>query len=286
MSHPQDDPSGQAGRAARLRHRLGHLAAGAAAGLILWTCAILLGVPNLLGFRDGYDFSLVAASIGALSALTPLRRALYVKAVVFVVLTALIAYMPLVDGPVKRLVRRDAPPPGSPAPAAVIALGADITADSLLTGQSLDRVLAAAELVQSGAAPRLVLSGNFARYGRRFVPSTPDRQRLVRLAGIDPAQVQEVDSVFSTRDEAVRAWAQLAPQGVRRVVVVTSPAHSGRACRTFERVGFAVVCAPSASRDVPFTSGTLRGSADRLAAFRLWLYERLAFQYYHLKGWV
>jgi uncharacterized SAM-binding protein YcdF (DUF218 family) len=286
MSHPQDDLTERPGRAARLRHRLGDLAAGAAAGLILWTCAILLGVPNLLGFRDGYDFALVAALVGALAALSPLRRALYVKAAVFVVIIAVIAYTPLVDAPVKRLVRRDLPPPGSPAPGAVIVLGADITADSLLTGQSLDRVLAGAALVKSGVAPRFVLSGNVARYGRRHVSSATDQQRIVTLAGIDPAQVQVVDSVFSTRDEAMRAWAQLAPQGVRRVVVVTSPAHSGRACRAFERVGFAVVCTPSVSRDVPFTVGTLRGSADRLAAFRLWLYERIAFQYYHLKGWI
>lgn len=286
MSDFEHDPSRPPGRAARIRHRLGDLAAGAAAGLILWTCAILLGLPLLLGFRDGYDFTLVAALIGALFALTRLRRALYIKAAVVVAITAVIAYTPLIDAPVRQLVRRDAPPPGSPAPHAVVALGADITADSMLVGQSLDRVLSAATLVKRGVAPRLVLTRNTARYGRRRIPSTPDQQRIADLAGIDQAQVQVVDSVFSTRDEALRAWAQLAPQGIRRVVVVTSPAHSGRACRTFERVGFAVLCAPSTSRDVPFTAGTLRGSADRLAAFRLWLYERLAFQYYHLKGWV
>ncbi|MBA3891946.1 MAG: YdcF family protein, partial [Gemmatimonadaceae bacterium] len=200
--------------------------------------------------------------------------------------TAVIAYTPLIEGPVQGLVRRDAPLPGSPAPDAVIALGSDITSDSLLTGQSLDRVLTAATLVKDGVAPRLVLTRNLGRYGRRRIPSTPDQQRVAALVGIDASQVQVVDSVFSTRDEAVRAWALLAPQGVRRVVVVTSPAHSGRACRTFQRVGFAVVCTPSVSRDVPFTRATARGSAARLAAFRLWLYERLAFQYYHLKSWI
>lgn len=286
MSHPQDDPSTPPRHTARLRQHIRAVASGAAAGLILWTCAILLGVPNLLGFRDGYDFTSVAAIIGALLALTPLRRVLYLKAAVLVLLTALVAYTPLVERPVQRLVRRDAPLAGSPTPGAVIVLGADITADSLLTGQSLDRMLTAVELVRQGAAPRLVLTGNVARYGRRTVPSAADQQRLIRLAGIDPAQVQVADSVFSTRDEALRAWAHLAPQDIRRVIVVTSPAHSGRACRTFERVGFAVVCAPSISRDVPFTPGTLGGSADRLTAFGLWLYERVAFQYYHLKGWI
>lgn len=284
MAHPPSDPA-HATASWRSRSRLAHVAAGAACGLILWTCAMLLGIPWLVGM-EGHDFTLVAALIGALFGLTRLRTWTYVKTAVVVALVAVIAYTPLIEAPARSLVRRDTPVPGSAPAGAVVVLAADITPDSLLVQQALDRLLAGASLVKDGAAPRLVISHNTVRIRGRRIPSTPDQWRIIRLAGIDPAQVLVVDSVHSTRDEAVRAWALLAPQGVRRVVVVTSPAHSGRACRTFQRVGFAVVCMPSESRDVPFTRGTLTGSADRLGAFRLWLYEQAARQYYHLKGWI
>lgn len=267
------------------RNRFRDAATGAAAGTLLWVGAILLGVPRLAGF-EGHDFTLVSALLGALAALTPLRTALYVKTAVVAVIVAMIAYTPVIESPVHRLVRRDSLPASFPRPDAVVVLGADVTADSLLLEQSLDRMLSGAAHVKAGVAPRLVITRNTVRARRRDVPSTPDQERIAALAGIDPTQLIVVDSVYSTRDEAVRGWRLLSPQGIRRVVVVTSPAHSGRACRTFAKVGFHVTCWPSISRDVPFTRGAPHGSEERLAAFRLWLYERLAFQYYHLKGWI
>ena len=267
------------------RNRFRDAATGAAAGTLLWVGAMLLGVPHLAGF-EGHDFTLVSTLLGAAAALTPLRKALYVKTAAVAGIVAVIAYTPAIEGPVHRLVRRDSLPQSFPRPDAVVVLAADITADSLLLEQSLDRMLSAAAHVKAGIAPRLVITRNTVRMRRRDVPSTPDQERIAALAGIDPAQLIVVDSVHSTRDEGVHAWRVLSPQGFRRVVVVTSPAHSGRACRTFAKVGFHVTCWPSVSRDVPFTRGALHGSEERLAAFRLWLYERLAFQYYHLKGWI
>lgn len=267
------------------RKRLRDAATGAAAGTLLWVGAILLGIPRLAGF-EGHDFTVVSALLGALAALTPLRTALYVKTAVVALIVAVVAYTPVIERPVHALVRRDALLAGNPRPDAVVVLAEGITADSLLWPQALDRLLSGAEYVKTGVAPRLVITRNVERYRGRGIPSTPDQQRIVALAGIDPASVQVVDSVHSTRDEAVRAWQLLAPQGIRRIVLVTSPMHSGRACRTFQRVGFSVTCWPSVSRDVPFTRGALHRSMDRLRAFQQWLYERVAFQYYHLKGWI
>ena len=267
------------------RNRFRDAATGAAAGTLLWVGAMLLGIPKLVGF-EGHDFTLVSTLIGTLFALTPLRKALYVKTAVVAATVAVIAYTPVIERPAHRLVRRDSLPANFPRPDAIVVLAADITSDSLLLEQSLDRMLSGAELVKGGLAPRLVVSRNTVPVRGRDVPSTPDQQRIVALGGLDAAQVLVVDSVHSTRDEAVRAWRLLSPQGIRRVVVVTSPAHSGRSCRTFAKVGFHVTCWPSVSRDVPFTRGAVWASEERLAAFRLWLYERLAFQYYHLKGWI
>lgn len=263
--------------------RLGHLAAGAAAGAILWACAMALGIPRLAGL-EGHDFMIPAALLGAVVALTRLRAVLHVTAAAVALVVAIVAYTPLVERPVRAQVRRD-PPPGVP-PGAVVVLGGDVTTDSLLVEQSLDRMLTGAELAQRSAVPVLVLPGNVLEDGNRRVPATPDQRRIIALAGLDGATLLVNDSVYSTHDEALRTREQLFPRGIRRIYLVTSPIHTTRACRTFERAGITVTCTPSVSRDVPLTPGTLYRSRDRLAAFRAWLYEQAATGYYHMKGWI
>lgn len=260
-----------------------HAVGGAAAGAILWTCAVLLGLPLVAGF-EGHDFTIPAVLLGAAVALTRLRAALYVTTAILALVVAIVAYTPVIERPVRSLVRRD-PPPGVP-PGAVVVLGADVTTDSLLYGQGLDRLLSGLELVKRGAAPVLVIPGNTREERGRRVPATPDQLRLIALAGVAGSTILVSDSVYSTRDEAVRAQELLRPRGIRRVYLVTSPAHTGRACRTFERAGLTVTCTPSVSRDVPFTPGALYRAEDRLAAFRWWLYEQAAFAYYHARGWI
>jgi uncharacterized SAM-binding protein YcdF (DUF218 family) len=93
-----------------------------------------------------------------------------------------------------------------------------------------------------------------------------------------------VDSVYSTRDEASRAAALLVPAGAKTIVVVTSPMHTRRACATFEGVGFKVYCQPAREHD--HDTWHPAGPADRLAAFRSYLYERLGMVKYRVKGWV
>ena len=246
---------------------------------------MVLLIPQLAGFH-GHDFTLVAALLGALAALTPLAHWLYAKTIVVVLLVAVVAYTPVAERAARSLIRSDPLDTGHAPPGAVIVLGEDITPDSLLGRQALDRMLTGAALVQAGVAPQLVVTRNITRVHGHAVPSTPDQRRIASLAGIDSARMQVVDSVHSTRDEAVRAWTQLSAQGIRRVVVVTSPIHTGRACRTFQRAGFSVICRPAVSRDVPVTPGALHRSEDRLRAFGLWLYEQAAFTYYHLRGWI
>ena len=283
-----NSPTDSAGRARSARTpvaaRLQGVIAGAAAAAILWACALLLGLPRIAGFENGHDFVVPAAAIGALLSFTALRRAIYVATAVAVLAVAVVAYTPVVERPVHTLVRVD-PRPVVPS-GAVVVLGADIAPDSLLHTQSLDRMLGGLELMRAGAAPVLVIPGNTVTTRGRVVSARPDQMRLAALAGLDTATILVADRVHSTRDEAVRASELLRPRGIRRIHVVTSPAHTGRACRTFERVGFLVTCTPSRSRDVPFTAGSLYRSPDRLEAFGLWVYERAAMALYHMKGWV
>ncbi|MFN2565563.1 MAG: YdcF family protein, partial [Gemmatimonadaceae bacterium] len=93
-----------------------------------------------------------------------------------------------------------------------------------------------------------------------------------------------VDSVFSTRDEAVRMRELARSLDISSVAVVTSPTHTYRACATFEKVGFAVTCVPSESRDVAL--GSLGDVTDRVRAFQLWLYEMAGLAKYRVRRWI
>lgn len=73
-------------------------------------------------------------------------------------------------------------------------------------------------------------------------------------------------------------------RGWRRVVVVTAPTHSRRACATVEKVGLAVVCRPSPDRTAAVRSQA--SPIDRLAAFGQWGYEILGWWKYRWNGWV
>lgn len=257
---------------------------GAAAGALAWIGCMALGVPQLAGF-DGHDFTPVAALAGALMALArPTALVLYGGTGLVALVVAAVAYLPVIEGPFHRLIRADAPPRTSPD--AVFVLTEDVTTDSLLAPQSLDRLLYGAELVHSGIARLLVITTYVHDDGPRTIAPLPAQLHIARLLGIDSSRVIVVDSVASTRDEAVRGRAALLPRGIQRIAVVTSPAHSSRACRTFQRVGFVVTCMPARSRDVPIGRGALYRTEDRLRAFRLWLYETVAWAWYRRNGWV
>jgi uncharacterized SAM-binding protein YcdF (DUF218 family) len=168
-----------------------------------------------------------------------------------VALLLVVAWTPLGPALLGTCVRRDLPP----APAAVdvprdvdavAVLSADVQSDGLVANRGVDRLLAGAAWSRVLRRP-LVLSVIRLRAGD--VSSEADQRRVAALAGIGAADLFFVDSVHVTRDEAVRAAALARVRGWRRVLVVTSPSHSRRACAAFERAGLRVTCAPAESRD-------------------------------------
>jgi uncharacterized SAM-binding protein YcdF (DUF218 family) len=116
-----------------------------------------------------------------------------------------------------------------------------------------------------------------------MISSDVDQRRLISLASVAGAWIV-VDSVHTTRDEAVRSAARLLPEGARSIIVVTSPMHTRRACATFEAVGFRVVCRASRERD--FATNPPVGNRDRLAALRAFGYEQLGMIKYRARGWL
>jgi len=166
---------------------------------------------------------------------------------------------------------------------AVIALSAGVKSDSALNAVAADRLIGALELMRQGHGRRLVTTRQRDVKGRRTIDSDTDQRRLISLASLEGTWTV-VDSVHTTREEAVRSAAVLLPAGARSIIVITSPMHTRRACAVFEGVGFRVVCRAARERD--FVTNHPAGNRDRLAALRAYGYEVMGMVKYRAKGWL
>jgi uncharacterized SAM-binding protein YcdF (DUF218 family) len=165
------------------------------------------------------------------------------------------------------------PPPG-PAPAIVV-LGAGSDGD-VLTNDSLRRALGGVALFRRGLAPLLVMLGPGREPSEAAV-----RVRLAEDLGVPAAALLADPRGRTTRDEARVSWEDLAPRGVRKILLVTGSQHMPRAAALFRRVGFEVVPAPV--DDVP--NGALRPQA-RLELARALFRELLARAYNQVAGYL
>jgi uncharacterized SAM-binding protein YcdF (DUF218 family) len=231
----------------------------------------LLRIPNLALY-------LPAAFFGAAVGGTRLKPLVWVPAGVIAAISIVVAYTPIVSSLAAPLIRRDTLPPGVNA---IAVLSGGFTSDGLVGYETLDRLLTGLSLEKRGLASTLLVSRE-GHIPRENVSDSADLQNIVALLGPLP-QVIFVDSVFTTRTEALRVRAIAAQRNWSTLAVVTSPMHTRRACATFEAVGFRVVCIPAILRQ----SGLGRDAnpRDRLRAFRSWLYETFASASYASRGW-
>jgi uncharacterized SAM-binding protein YcdF (DUF218 family) len=260
--------------------RLLTAALGACVALIAWSAlAALTGVgkaPNL-----ALPLAVAAAILGALLAVTPLARLVWIGAALAIAAFLLIAATPFVSSVLRpqTLVRSD--PVAGKHLDAVIVLSGGITVDSLLTPDPLDRLLTGLALMRDGVADTLVVTE--PRRTDNGATTAPDQARVRALVS-RAFPMLRVDSVHTTRDEATQSWRLLGVRGATHVAVVTTPLHTSRACATFEAVGFVVTCVPAVWRAYDVTAPD--GWRDRLALFRDWLYERAAAVEYRQRGWM
>ncbi|MFL5621915.1 MAG: YdcF family protein [Gemmatimonadaceae bacterium] len=212
--------------------------------------------------------------------MTRLRPLLWLVAGILALLCIVIGYTPLVKSMAEQFVRRD-PVPARADAIAVLSMG--LTADGLMRSETLDRLLTGLQLANRGVAPVMLVSQERRRFGGESVSDSADLQNVVALARAE-IPIIFVDSIFTTRTEALRMKAVAQQHGWTSLIVVTSPMHSKRACATFEAVGFKVACTPA---DVRQSGLYERANAeDRLGAFRSWLYETFATDSYRRRGWI
>lgn len=265
--------------ASRLKDSAPHALSGAVLGTLCAVAAHVLGVQQLLR-RPELALYIPAALVGAILGVTRLRRLLWIAAASIALVAILVVYTPLVSTLARPLIRRDPIPPSVDA---IAILSAGFTRDSLMRGETLDRLLTGFALSRGGLAPVLLVSRERASYGEKAVSDSADLASVTRLAGAETKTIF-VDSIATTRTEALRMRAIARLNGWKTVAVVTSPMHTRRACATFEAVGFRVVCVPAAVRGSGFYSGSY--PTERLSAFRSWLYEAFATDSYRRRGWI
>jgi uncharacterized SAM-binding protein YcdF (DUF218 family) len=223
---------------------------------------------------------IVAVAVGAWLGARVSTRTIAIGSAIVAAVVYVIGFTSVMRGPVHSLIRRD------PMPAdrldAVIVLSSTVSADSLLDPSALERLLTGLAVFRDNGA-RLLVTTRSAIPGTNRLESDWDRRRLVDLAA-DTGRWHAVGPVATTRDEALRTAALLLPLEQKRVAVVTSPLHTTRACRAFEKVGFQVTCVPADERE--YTVNTFNSSTTRLHATADWLYEQLALLEYRVRGWI
>lgn len=262
------------------RQRLLIAALGASCAALSW---LAVGALTALGKVESILFPtvLVAAALGALLALTRVAIVVWVGTGLAVLVFLVMTLTPFVTSalPTKTLVRSDKLP-GEPLDA-VIVLSGGITPDSMLAPEALDRLLAGLALMRDSVAPLLVVTEPRSRIDGATAATDQMRVRALVSRSFPTFMV---DSVHTTRDEAVNSWRSLGERGVRRVAVVTSPLHTGRACATFEHVGFVVTCVSAPVR--AYSIARARSGQERLAVLRAWLYEWAGTMEYRRRGWI
>jgi uncharacterized SAM-binding protein YcdF (DUF218 family) len=253
---------------------------GAALAFAIFTLADSLGIFNVTGTPPGAR--LLMLPLGAILASTRAGSLLWLAAGVLTTMSFVVSYTPLVKSPALSFIRADAPNTDRPLDAVVV-LSGGITHEGRLTGPALDRLLTGIAEARARGVRTIAMSVITPQDGGMRVSSEPDQRALVALAAPE-LDVRFVRDVHSTRDEAMAFAAMGRTHGWRRVMVITSPLHTRRACATFETAGLPVECRPARARD--YAISRLEVPSNRRRAFADVMYETAATALYAARDWI
>ena len=262
------------------RERALAIVPGVVRGVVLmlaaWVFCYSLGAAQILGVGVARPISLLVLC-GALLGLTRREAVAWSFATLMAALYLVAGFTPAIPAIGRRLVRTDAVLPVD----AVFVLGAALTPEGLIDGASIERVLSALKRVGAGDTTPMVFSV-VRESPHAAVTSEGDLRALLALTGGRRAYL--LNNVFSTHDEAEGAKTMATVHRWLRVAVLTSPSHTSRACRTFERAGLTVSCWASDERGARTAAAT--AASERLRAAPPVVYELVGWLVYRIRGWV
>lgn len=254
--------------------------AGGTLGVAIYWLAFALGVWRMIGV-PGWLIQLSLLACGAVLAPSALGVLLWLASGALVTALMLVMYTPLVGPLVAPYVRADLPT-DAPIDAVVVLSGA-VSDDGRVMGQAVDRLLSAIAVAKHRQVRELALSIVAQEHGTPPANSEADQRALVAMAAPE-LTVRFVSKVYSTRDEALAFAALANTNSWKRVMVVTSPLHTRRACAAFEQVGLQVECHVADGRD--YSVNHLEFGENRRLAFQDVLYEAMATRVYRSRGWM
>jgi len=258
--------------------KLQRILTGVVAGCAAWMLIAWMSVPQIFGLD--YDIGLIPfVVVFALLSLTREHRWPLYFTTALLAFTLIVAYTPLFANIAKATIRSDPLPESADA---VVVLSAGLGADGYLSRDGAERLFYALGLVKRGISPTLVVTREVKIINDTVHISDTDQRRLGDVAGI--TSIINTPRVRNTHDEAVRVAQIARANGWHRIVVVTNPFHTRRACATFEKMGLVVTCTPSITREIGVSH--LSVPRDRVNAFGLWLYETAGTLRYKQKGWL
>jgi uncharacterized SAM-binding protein YcdF (DUF218 family) len=253
---------------------------GAALAFAIFTLADSLGLFNVTGMPEWGRLLILV--LGAILASTRTGTLLWLTAGILTLLSFLVSYTPIATSPALYFVRADAVHADAPLDAVVV-LSGGINEDGLLVGQALDRLLTGMAEAKVRGIHTIALSIIAPTSHGIRASSERDQRALVALAAPE-TDVRFVRDVHSTRDEAMAFAAMARTHGWKRVLLVTSPLHTRRACATFETAGLPVECRPARPR--VYSINRLEVPENRRRAFADVLYETAATALYAARGWI
>jgi uncharacterized SAM-binding protein YcdF (DUF218 family) len=250
---------------------------GAFLGLVIAGALWMLGVPTALGISRPIMLP-IALLVGGV-AVRWLRRSMIVSAVLLCTIVAIGLWSPIVPRLAKSFVRSDAV--NIEAVDAVFVFSGSMNSRGLVSNEAIDRLLTGIAIRARRPALPLIVSTIRHPVNGLEVNSAADQRMLIAMV---PASgpVESIDSVYSTRDEAVQLARRAFMARWKRVATVTSPMHSRRACATVEELGLSVTCITAPWRQAAWPART---PSDRLVLMQRLTYETMAWAQYRLTGW-
>jgi uncharacterized SAM-binding protein YcdF (DUF218 family) len=249
-------------------------------GLVVGALAVCfyrdLGLGSLASLWGDSAIVLCAGAVlGALVWPTRLRALLAAITAGLGLLWLLAAFTPLAARLGDGLVRRDALRSAD----AALVLGSRLQIDGDPTPAAASRLLRGFEMLAEGHASVLILTEQPAPMG----PYLPLARQFAQHF-LPAAEILTVGPVLNTHEEAAAVGRLCRERGFKRLLVVTSPTHTRRACATVEREGIEVVCVPAV--ETRFDLETLDRPGDRLELFAQALHEHLGYWVYRRRGWL
>jgi uncharacterized SAM-binding protein YcdF (DUF218 family) len=149
-----------------------------------------------------------------------------------------------------------------------------------VSSASLERLRYAAKLHRLSQKPILVTGGNPRQYS---TAESAQMRALLQEWGISVQWAEAASN--NTLENARNSYAMLAPDGIRRIYLVTHAWHMPRARDAFESAGFLVVPAPTLySAQRPLRAVDFVPDAEGLALSARFCREILGFFWYRLQS--